>query len=195
MLEPFSMQRLRYPELAKLAEGFDEGNVTVENGVDVLQVPEDSQEGQPGYDPRNDVYLAKDGKKHWGFHLMMDMGGCNDKIDKSGPIADFLADLCVAINMVAVGEPMIVMFGEGKEGGISALQMITTSNISLHGDNWNSTMYMDVFSCKPFDEKVAIQKAKEFFQPTSQVINFIYRDAPTDQTGDRDALNVGSTES
>ena len=177
MYESIEQQRVRYADLAKLAEVVHAPAVTPE------------EDNEPGYDARNDVHLGDDGKEHWGFHLMMDMGGCNENINDAEALERFIKELVPEIGMTAVGEPMIVLFGEpDKNGGYSVLQMITTSNIALHGDNWNGSMYMDVFSCKPFDVDKAIALAKKTFEPKGSNIKFIYRDTPSDKTGEADAV-------
>ena len=188
-MAPFSEteQAQLYPELVKLANAADDVVIKQPDGTVHIQSP-DPVDGQGGYDARNDVYLAEDGKKHWGFHLMMDMGACNASIAHPGAIHDFLVKLVTAIGMSPVGQPMIYTFNEGVEGGVSAIQMITTSNISLHGDNWNASMYLDIFSCKPFNKEAAIRMAKEQFTPKDANIRFLYRDSPTKQTGDTHAV-------
>jgi S-adenosylmethionine decarboxylase len=47
-----------------------------------------------------------------------------------------------------------VHFGSGDKAGYTLVQLIETSNICAHFVDEDDTMYLDVFSCKPFDEKV-----------------------------------------
>jgi S-adenosylmethionine/arginine decarboxylase-like enzyme len=61
--------------------------------------------------------------------------------------------------------------------GFSLVQLITTSNICAHFVESNSTAYIDVFSCKPFDVNVAREVVKEFFNPDRIKMNFITRHA------------------
>lgn len=144
-------------------------------------------------DPRNELFTGEDGKEHWGFHMMVDCSGCNTNIDDGKQITKFIKTLVDSIKMTAVGEPMLHNFGEATDGGWSALQLITTSNISMHGDNRIGSMYIDVFSCKPFDQSVVMKLIDDFFKPKFRKVNFIYRDAPHDQTpGVVTPLTVGS---
>jgi S-adenosylmethionine/arginine decarboxylase-like enzyme len=124
---------------------------------------------------------------------MMNMGGCNQNIAVEASLRAFMKEIVPALNMTAVGEPLLYAFDDGqgasgKSGGYSVLQMITTSNIALHGDNFNGSMYVDVFSCKPFDVNVAIEVAVRYFAPKKYTHKFLYRDSPTAETGDQYAV-------
>jgi S-adenosylmethionine decarboxylase len=79
--------------------------------------------------------------------------------------------------MVAYGEPQIVDFGSGNKAGYTLVQLIETSNICAHFVNENDTMYLDVFSCKPFDDKVVIALVKEYFGATSIRPSYLTRQA------------------
>ena len=98
----------------------------------------------------------------------------------------------LAILYFAVGEPFLYNFGTDSDGGWSALQLITTSNISMHGDNRIGSMYFDIFSCKPYDQSVVLKMIDERFKPKFRKVNFLYRDAPHDDlTGKTNELTVG----
>jgi S-adenosylmethionine/arginine decarboxylase-like enzyme len=60
--------------------------------------------------------------------------------------------------------------------GTSAVQFIITSNITIHTLNELRAAYVNVFSCKPFDEKVAEELTWRFFGAKSHHIRFIERD-------------------
>jgi S-adenosylmethionine/arginine decarboxylase-like enzyme len=59
--------------------------------------------------------------------------------------------------MVPFGEPQIVMFGSGNKKGYTLVQLIETSNITAHFVEETDDLYLDVFSCKEFEEKDVIQ--------------------------------------
>jgi S-adenosylmethionine/arginine decarboxylase-like enzyme len=53
--------------------------------------------------------------------------------------------------MVPYGEPQVVHFGSGDKSGFTLVQLIETSNITAHFCEETDDMYLDVFSCKPFN--------------------------------------------
>jgi S-adenosylmethionine/arginine decarboxylase-like enzyme len=65
--------------------------------------------------------------------------------------------------MVAYGEPQIVNFGSGNKAGYTLVQLIETSNICAHFVNEDNTMYLDVFSCKEYDDQIVINLVRKYF--------------------------------
>jgi len=80
--------------------------------------------------------------------------------------------------MVAYGEPHIVNFGTGNKAGFTLIQLIETSNIAAHYCNENGDVYIDVFSCKPFDPDVAHKVFTEYFKPKAFNSRYFERQAP-----------------
>ena len=115
---------------------------------------------------------------YWGYHLTLDCAGCNHKaITDYDTIWRFAKQLVVDIDMVPYGDPQIVNFGSGDKAGYTLVQLIETSNICAHFVNENDTMYLDVFSCKPYDAQIVEDLVVEFFGPTSVRKNFLTRQA------------------
>ena len=79
--------------------------------------------------------------------------------------------------MVAYKEPQIVMFGTGNKKGYTLVQLIETSNITAHFVEESNDMYLDVFSCKPFDAEVVKTSIRSTFGPESIDTKVIARDA------------------
>ena len=103
-------------------------------------------------------------QRYWGYHAIVDAAGCNhNAITSYENIYDFAKQLVKDIDMVAFGEPQIVNFGSGDKAGYTLVQLIETSNICAHFVNENDTMYLDVFSCKPFDERVVESLVVRYF--------------------------------
>lgn len=115
----------------------------------------------------------------WGFHLMLDCSNCDrEKIGSRENIYNFVKTLVERIDMVAVGEPIIEMMCEGDpKVGYSLMQLISTSNITGHFMDISGEAYIDVFSCKPYDIKVAEDCVREFFGPEKVRVNFLTRNA------------------
>jgi S-adenosylmethionine/arginine decarboxylase-like enzyme len=59
--------------------------------------------------------------------------------------------------------------------GTSAIQFILTSNITLHCLDKLSRVYVNIFSCKDFDEGCARAFISDFFKAHSIRIHVIYR--------------------
>lgn len=115
----------------------------------------------------------------WGYHLMLDCSNCKrEKIGNRENIYNFVKTLVDRIDMVAVGEPIIEMMCEGDpKVGYSLMQLISTSNITGHFMDISGEAYIDVFSCKPYDIKVAEDCVREFFEPEKVRVNFLTRNA------------------
>jgi S-adenosylmethionine/arginine decarboxylase-like enzyme len=114
--------------------------------------------------------------KAWGFHLMLNVGKCRpDTIRCAQNIERFTKQLVKDIDMKAFGEPQIVMFGEGDKKGYTLVQLIETSNICAHFCEESNDFYLDVFSCKPFDNNDVKACVHKFFEPTSMNEHYVQR--------------------
>ncbi len=118
-------------------------------------------------------------KKAWGQHLILDLAGCNQNIRKEAAIRAFVEQLVTAIDMVAYGEPVIEHFAEHlpDAAGFSLVQLIETSAITGHFSDNNGDAYLDIFSCKPFDNETVIALAREHFEPGRVHMVSLARDA------------------
>ena len=117
---------------------------------------------------------------HWGYHLILNGRNCiPTSIRSAQHIGVFTSTLVNQIDMVAYGKPEIVMFGTGNKKGYTLVQLIETSNICAHFVEESDDMYLDVFSCKPFDEKVVKKVVDDFFSPATIDTKLILRDAST----------------
>lgn len=114
----------------------------------------------------------------WGYHLILDAGHCEPhQIRSKKVITTFIKELVKAIDMVAYGPPKIARFGDDRLLGYTVIQLIETSDITVHFDEDNNNAYFDLFSCKRFDPKVALRVFDKYFQPTHKKIKFFKRQA------------------
>lgn len=106
-----------------------------------------------------------DGQSVWGIATSIDIYNCDPATIRSAErIKQFVIELCDLIEMKRFGETLVVHFGEDERvAGYSMAQLIETSLISAHFANQTNAVYLDVFSCKPYDPTVVIDFAKEFF--------------------------------
>jgi S-adenosylmethionine/arginine decarboxylase-like enzyme len=115
---------------------------------------------------------------YWGYSLNLDCAGCDPvAIRDYDHIFKFNQELVRRIDMEAYGDPQIVNFGHGDKAGFSSLQWISTSSIVGHYVNELNQIYLDVFSCKPFDIEEVEATVMEFFGPTSIRKYYITRQA------------------
>jgi S-adenosylmethionine/arginine decarboxylase-like enzyme len=127
----------------------------------------------------------------WGYHLSLDMAGCDQKaITSKENIIAFTKALVKAINMKAYGEPECVHFAEHDPGkaGYTMTQLIETSNICAHFVDATGEVYLDVFSCKDFDPEAVVRVADEYFKPTCAEVFFRERGASLDMLNDEDIV-------
>lgn len=117
---------------------------------------------------------------YWGYHLILDCGGCNhDKIADGANITNFTKELVKRIDMKAYGEPIVEHFAthDPSKAGYSMVQLIETSNICAHFVDRDNTAYFDIFSCKPFSNQTVVETVKEFFGATNIRITYLTRQA------------------
>ena len=116
----------------------------------------------------NDTY-------YYGKHMIMTCEACSESLLDVGIMKKFLQDLADAIDMIRYGEPTVARFGEGIEEGLSGVQLITTSALTIHTNDQARDLYLDVFSCKWFDEQTVIDFVKNFFAPEDYTYQVILR--------------------
>lgn len=111
--------------------------------------------------------IVVDGARYYGKHLVLSATGCGEALLSKEAIREFLGTMVRAIDMTAFGPPIVERFGSGIEIGISAVQLIETSAIVMHTNDGARDLYLDVFSCKDFDERVSIDVVRSTFTPAS----------------------------
>jgi S-adenosylmethionine/arginine decarboxylase-like enzyme len=109
----------------------------------------------------------------WGIASSIDIYNCDpDTIRDAGAIRRFVVELCDLIEMKRFGETQVVHFGEDERvAGFSMVQLIETSLISAHFANLTNTVYLDVFSCKPYDSEIVRKFAQNYFQGSHSILN------------------------
>ncbi|MDC0073839.1 S-adenosylmethionine decarboxylase [Alphaproteobacteria bacterium] len=128
-----------------------------------------------------DNKIKKDNKKNnmpWGKHFIIDMEGCNEvSISNKTHIEKFSYELVSNIKMKAYGEPIIEYFANDsiETAGYSLVQLIETSNITAHFAENSRQVFIDIFSCKDFEESKALQVCNNFFSPKKTYTKIINR--------------------
>lgn len=105
----------------------------------------------------------------YGKELIIDLYGCDVSKFTRESIKNWLDELCKLIDMNQEDLHFWDYEGVSEEDkelvpdhllGISAIQFITTSDIVIHTVDRLRECYINLFSCKPFDE----DKAANFIQ-------------------------------
>ena len=115
--------------------------------------------------------------EHWGKHLIVDVKGGNDNVKDGEYLKNFVTQLVELIDMKAFGEPWIAHFGTGAAAGYTVVQLIETSNICGHFVDENGDFYLDVFSCKDFNENIVTDFIQQCFFPENIKSEVFLRDA------------------
>jgi len=102
----------------------------------------------------------------WGMLTSIDLEKCDGALIRDAEaIRKYVYQLCDLIEMKRFGECHVVHFGEDERvAGYSMFQLIETSCISAHFANETNTSYIDIFSCKAYDPKVASEFTKKYFK-------------------------------
>jgi S-adenosylmethionine decarboxylase len=101
----------------------------------------------------------------FGKELLIDLHGCNAGLFNEKDIDQYLAKLCELIDMERVGSPNCWYYDGEHEylKGISVMQFIKTSSIVIHACDKPATLYVDIFSCKDFEEQDALEFTERYF--------------------------------
>jgi len=121
--------------------------------------------------------------KPYGFELIMDLHGCDVGKFNRESLDGYFEKLCKAIDMRKceryfwddVGLPEEEKQTSPHTKGSSAVQFILTSSIVIHTLDLLEAVYVNVFSCKPFDKEVAESITKEWFGANGCNARFIER--------------------
>ncbi len=114
--------------------------------------------------------------KPYGYELILDMYGCNKLEFTRNSIEAFFHTLCTAIDMKRedlhfwdyAGDPEGCTNAPAHLKGISAVQFISTSNITIHTLDVTRTVYLNIFSCKKYDPKEVQRIAENWFKATEK---------------------------
>ena len=122
-------------------------------------------------------------EKPYGFELIMDLHGCDIGTFNRESLDEYFDKVCKAIDMekcerywwddVGVAEEEKQTSPHTK--GTSAVQFLLTSTIVIHTLELLKAVYLNIFSCKKFDEKVAKQVTREWFGAKECRSHFIER--------------------
>ena len=117
----------------------------------------------------------------YGKELILDLHECNPSTFNRKSIRNYFKELCDLIEMERCelywwddyGVSLEEQQTEPHMKGTSAIQFISTSNITIHTLDLLENVYLNVFSCKEFDSDVVKKFSEDWFKGktvNSQVI-------------------------
>ncbi len=121
--------------------------------------------------------ISRDGKIYYGKHYMANMKCCIN-FDSTTMIKAIIEELVEKIGMEPLGPPHIHLVDNRDHyelSGITAVQIITTSHISIHTYIESGDIYFDLFSCKDYDHEMIDRFLIKKFMPAKIESNFIMR--------------------
>ena len=110
--------------------------------------------------------------KNYGKELILDLHDCDPAMFTRKSIRKFLKTLVKQLDMHAEtihwwdykGYPEEYKKAPDHLKGTSVIQFIRTSNITIHTLDVMKRMYINIFSCKDFDEKHAERLTRSWFE-------------------------------
>lgn len=109
--------------------------------------------------------------KNYGKELILDLHNCDNAKFTRYYINKYFKELCNRIDMEACkiawwdykGYPDEYEKAPKHLKGTSAIQFISTSNITIHTLDEMNRVYLNIFSCKDFDADNAMNFTKDYF--------------------------------
>ena len=116
----------------------------------------------------------------YGPHLMLDLADCDPGIlNDLDACFTILNELPEEIGMTKITQPYVFRY-KGlipEDEGITGVTVIAESHISLHTYPQKGFVFVDLFSCKPFDVERARGYIVQFFRSKSPAIHLKERGA------------------
>jgi len=118
----------------------------------------------------------------YGWELIIDLHDCDTETFTRKSIKRYFIELCKRIDMKREdlhfwddhNVPKKYKQTSEHTSGISAVQFILTSNITIHTLDLLSNAYINIFSCKDFNSDDALEFTKRWFKGTvrqSKIVN------------------------
>lgn len=111
--------------------------------------------------------MSKKPEFGFGVHLMLDGYGCDrSNLDDISLIYNFLDQYPARMEMTKIMPPYVFRYSGTipDDSGISGFVLIAESHISVHTFPEKQFMSVDMFSCKPFDTKLATEAIQAYFK-------------------------------
>lgn len=100
------------------------------------------------------------------MHLIIDgYGGDISKMWDQDLVRNFLIDYPSSLGMTRITEPQVLEYNgpNADDAGVSGFVIIAESHISIHTFPLRNYVNIDIFSCKSFDNYLALHDVKHLF--------------------------------
>jgi len=116
--------------------------------------------------------------KGYGPHLMLDLNNCDpETLNDLDACYQLLNDIPEKIGMTKITRPYVFRYEGSYENddGITGVVIIAESHISLHAYPRKNFVFVDLFSCKPFDVEGAKHYIIDYFKSKSPKVHLQIR--------------------
>ena len=117
-------------------------------------------------------------QKSFGPHLTLDLKGCPKEVLENYELHfNYLKTLPEMIDMTPITQPYVFFFSflVPEDKGITGIVIIAESHLSIHSFQEKEYTFIDIFSCKDFDVKKAVEYTVNIFKPESFEMNVVER--------------------
>ena len=128
-----------------------------------------------------------------GLHIMMDARVSDPSVFTRGQLEHLFGKLITALEMKPLDKAMVYEVPTDPEvlervkqtgvfedeGGISTVQVISTSHLSLHAWPLQKFFSLDAFSCKDFNSKLALSIIRETMGVIAESTHIVQRTKPS----------------
>lgn len=114
----------------------------------------------------------------FGPHLTLDLKNCNpEKLKDFDLVFDILNKLPEEIGMTKITQPYVFKYSGlvPEDKGITGFVVIAESHISIHTFEHKDYVFIDLFSCKPFNYKKAEEYLIKAFESKDPTVNVLMR--------------------
>ena len=115
------------------------------------------------------MYKRLEEIRMFGPHLLMEAyGSLREKLSDIGLISDLLDVYPEKLDMTKIMPPYVFKYDGGairEDWGVSGVVLIAESHIALHTFPDKEFFTLDIFSCKDFDVRKAVDIALDILQP------------------------------
>lgn len=109
---------------------------------------------------------------YYGKEIIIDMHECDSKMFTRKHIRNYFKKICDLIDMERcklcwwddLYTPENEKETEPHLVGTTAIQFIKTSNITIHTLDILRSVYLNIFSCKDFDEQIVMRFSEKWFE-------------------------------
>jgi len=120
----------------------------------------------------------------YGYELILDVHKCDASMFTRESLERYFDEICELIDMEKceahfwddIGVPLDERQTAVHTKGTSAVCFILTSSIVVHTLDLLESVYVNVFSCKPFQPEPATAFTQSYFSGTCKKSTFLYRE-------------------